>query len=93
MDIDIQRLMARLHQLGDDARDEQGVLSRAALTEQDKSGRDMLVGWMKQAGLSVSVDAIGNLFGSWRGDLDQPPLMMGSLVYAGGLDLEQALLT
>ncbi len=78
MEINIQQLMARLHQLGDDARDEQGVLSRAALTEQDKSGRDMLVGWMQQAGLSVSVDAIGNVFGSWRGDLDQPPLMMGS---------------
>ena len=78
MEINEQRLMARLHQLGDDARDEQGVLSRTALSDQDKSGRDMLVGWMEEAGLSVSVDAIGNIFGTWRGALESPPLMMGS---------------
>jgi N-carbamoyl-L-amino-acid hydrolase len=78
VEIDSQRLISRLNQLGDDARDDQGVLSRTALSDQDKSGRDMLIGWMEQAGLTVSIDAIGNIFGTWDGEIDRSPLMIGS---------------
>ena len=77
-EIDGERLMARLRELGDSARDESGMLSRQALSEEDKRGRDMLRRWMQDAGLTVTIDAIGNIFGSWRGEIDAAPLMIGS---------------
>ncbi len=77
-EFDSARLLARLEALGDSARDAAGVLSRLALSEQDRVGRDLLVGWLHDAGLEVAVDAIGNIFGIWRGDLDVAPVMLGS---------------
>ncbi|MDO9194438.1 MAG: Zn-dependent hydrolase, partial [Undibacterium sp.] len=39
-----------------------GGVKRLALTDLDKQGRDLVVGWAKQAGLTVTVDKIGNVF-------------------------------
>lgn len=78
MEIDANRLMQRLDQLGDSARDENGVLSRLALTDQDKAGRDLIVGWMEADNLAVSIDEIGNIFGTWGGETETEPLMIGS---------------
>ncbi len=77
-EFDAATLAARLATLGDSARDAGGVLARLALSEQDRVGRDLLVDWLREAGLEVAVDAIGNIFGIWRGDLDAAPLMLGS---------------
>ncbi len=77
-EFDAATLAARLVTLGDSARDAGGVLARLALSEQDRVGRDLLVDWLREAGLEVAVDAIGNIFGIWRGDLDAAPLMLGS---------------
>ena len=76
--INQKKLLARLHQLGNQARDEAGILSRVALTDNDRGGRDLLRQWMLDAGLSVSIDAIGNLFATWHPELPASPLMMGS---------------
>ena len=46
---------------------------RLALTELDRQGRDLLVGWMKEAGLTVTVDQIGNIFGRRPGLQDDLP--------------------
>ena len=70
--------MRRLHQLGDSARGPDGVLSRLALTDQDKAGRELIIGWMEEAGLTVSIDAIGNIFGAWGDEIEAQPLMIGS---------------
>jgi len=78
MQIDADRLMRRLHQLGDSARDPGGVLSRLALSDQDKIGRELIIGWMEEADLTVSIDAIGNIFGAWGEQIKAPPLMIGS---------------
>lgn len=57
----------------------QGGNCRLALTALDGQGRDLVVGWMKQAGLSVSVDQVGNIFGRRPGRNDAlPPVMTGS---------------
>jgi beta-ureidopropionase / N-carbamoyl-L-amino-acid hydrolase len=56
-----------------------GGSCRLALTKLDGQGRDLVVGWMKQAGLSVSVDRLGNIFGRRPGRNDAlPPVMTGS---------------
>jgi N-carbamoyl-L-amino-acid hydrolase len=53
-------------------------LTRLALTDEDKRARDLLVGWMKAAGLRVSVDQMGNIFGERAGAETLPPVMIGS---------------
>ena len=56
-----------------------GKRSRLALTDEDKAGRDLLCKWMREAGLEVKIDAIGNIFGVRAGsDTDALPIMMGS---------------
>lgn len=148
--IDQARLIGRLQQLGDIGRGPSGGPTRLALTDADRAGRDLLVGWIRGAGLEVRVDRIGNIFGLWPATGADPvmigshidsvidagiydgcygvlaglavvealqaagaapsrpiaiaaftneegvrfqPDMMGSLVHAGGLDLEAALAT
>jgi N-carbamoyl-L-amino-acid hydrolase len=55
-----------------------GGCARLALTDADKAGRDLVVGWMKALGLAVTVDAIGNVIGRRDGLEDLPPIMTGS---------------
>jgi N-carbamoyl-L-amino-acid hydrolase len=76
--IDIQRLMARLDRLAQIGAIEGGGNARLALSDEDKAGRDLVIGWMRELGLDVSIDAIGNVFGRRKGRSDLPPLMTGS---------------
>src|SRR5207249_1138611 len=55
-------------------------LTRLALSDEDKRGRDLMVRWMREAGLRVSVDQMGNIFGERAGSEPLPPVMMGSHV-------------
>lgn len=58
-----------------------GGRTRIALSDADKAGRDLLVGWMRELDLDVQVDRIGNIFGTLRAAADsgeQSPLMIGS---------------
>jgi beta-ureidopropionase / N-carbamoyl-L-amino-acid hydrolase len=53
---------------------------RLALTDEDRAGRDLLVQWMRELGLKVTIDAIGNIVGVRGGREDLPPVMFGSHV-------------
>ena len=56
-----------------------GGSCRLALSAEDKAGRELFSHWCKAAGLTLSVDAIGNLFARRAGtDKDAAPVMMGS---------------
>lgn len=77
--IDGARLVARLHELGAVGRDGEGRLCRVAATDADKAGRDLLCDWLAQAGLTVMIDRIGNIYGLWSPDgAAGDPVMMGS---------------
>ncbi len=65
LSIDAAGLHARLRILGDIGRGPDGRLSRRAGSDADRAGRDRLVEWMRDLGLEVEVDAIGNVFGTW----------------------------
>ena len=79
LSIDAGRLLGRLRALGDIGRDGEGRLTRLAASEEDRQGRDRVALWMREAGLEVMVDRVGNLFGLWRtGEADAAPLMLGS---------------
>ena len=56
-----------------------GGVKRLTLTDLDKQGRDLVTGWARDAGLSITVDQIGNVFMRRDGlDNSLPPIMTGS---------------
>ena len=50
-----------------------GGVCRLALSDEDKIARDLFVRWCKEAGCTVSVDAMGNIFGRRKGKNDALP--------------------
>jgi N-carbamoyl-L-amino-acid hydrolase len=73
------RLTARLDELAAIGATADGSCCRLALTDEDKAGRDLVVRWMRELGLAVRVDPIGNIFGFRRGSDDSAaPVMTGS---------------
>lgn len=77
--IDADRLTLRLRQLGEVGRDPAGRLARLALSDADAAGRALVTEWMRELGLTVSIDAVGNLFGALPGSApDAAPVMLGS---------------
>lgn len=76
--IDLGRLLKRIAALAEIGAIDGGGVCRLALTDSDKLARNLVVGWMRQLQLEVSVDAIGNVVGLRRGREDGPPVMCGS---------------
>ena len=85
---DVGRLQNRIKELGRVGAITSGGVSRLALTNEDRDGRDLVVRWMRDLGLSIQVDRIGNVIGTRAGILDSPPVIIGShidSVATGGL--------
>jgi len=56
-----------------------GGVARLALTDLDRQARDLFVKWCKEAGCTVRIDRVGNIFARREGtDPDRPPVMTGS---------------
>lgn len=56
-----------------------GGLRRLALTDADRDVRNLFARWCQEAGLTVTVDALGNMFGRREGtDPSLPPVLIGS---------------
>src|SRR3954471_14715350 len=73
-----RHLLDTLDTLGQVGAIEGGGCARLALTDEDKAGRDLVVGWMKDLGLEVRIDAIGNVIGLRVGRENLAPVMTGS---------------
>jgi N-carbamoyl-L-amino-acid hydrolase len=57
----------------------EGGLSRSALSDADKTMRALFVRWCREAGLVVTVDAAGSIFGRRVGiDSNLAPVLIGS---------------
>ena len=80
MRIDPKRLEQAMEGLGRIGETPRGGLTRLALTDEDKRGRDWMVARMREAGLRVTIDQMGNIFGERAGEPGLPPVMMGSHV-------------
>jgi len=74
------RLLRRIHELGEIGIDPAGRRTRLAADDADKAGRDLVSDWMRQAGLRVVTDYIGNVFGIWETEENkhEEPVMTGS---------------
>ena len=74
-----ERLWRSLMDLASIGATPKGGVKRVTLTEADRQGRDQFVSWAREAGLAVSVDAIGNIFARRPGaDSGAAPVVMGS---------------
>jgi N-carbamoyl-L-amino-acid hydrolase len=77
--IDGQRLWRSLMDLARIGATPKGGNCRLALTALDGQGRDLVTGWMREAGMTLRVDQVGNIFARRAGrDNDLPPVMTGS---------------
>jgi N-carbamoyl-L-amino-acid hydrolase len=77
--VDGERLWQSLMDLAQIGATPKGGVKRMTLTELDKDGRDRFVGWCRDAGMSVRIDPIGNIFARRAGADDSlPPVMTGS---------------
>ncbi|TCS35666.1 M20 family metallo-hydrolase [Reinekea marinisedimentorum] len=72
------RLNARLKSLGEVGALPGGGVCRLALTDEDRQGRDLVVSWMRELGLEIAIDAIGNVVATLKGEENLPAVMMGS---------------
>jgi N-carbamoyl-L-amino-acid hydrolase len=77
--INSQRLWQSLMDLAQLGATVKGGVCRLALTDLDRQARDLFVKWCEEAGCTVSVDAIGNIFARRPGrDPARAPVMTGS---------------
>lgn len=78
--INSNRLLDSIRDLGATGHIEGVGRARVAASDEDKAGRDFTCNLMKDAGMEVVVDRMGNIFGIWEEDYnkDQEALMIGS---------------
>ncbi|QEX24147.1 Zn-dependent hydrolase [Hypericibacter adhaerens] len=73
------RLWQSLMRLAEIGATEKGGVCRLALTDLDREARDLFVSWCKDAGCTVTIDKMGNIFARRAGrDNSLPPIMTGS---------------
>jgi len=74
-----QRLWDSLMELAQIGATDKGGVCRLTLTDLDKQGRDLVTHWAREAGMTVTIDQIGNGFMRRPGRNDSlPPIMTGS---------------
>ena len=74
-----ERLWASLMEMAKVGATEKGGNCRLALTDLDREGRDLFVRWCKEAGCSIQIDKMGNIFARRPGrNASLPPVVTGS---------------
>ncbi|MFD1387409.1 Zn-dependent hydrolase [Oceanobacillus oncorhynchi subsp. oncorhynchi] len=75
--INANRLLQRLDELSQIGRNhETGGINRFSFTKEEQQAIDLVIEYMKEAGMQVNVDGIGNIIGSY-GDAEET-IMLGS---------------
>ena len=74
-----ERLWASLMELAKIGATEKGGVCRLAASDLDAEARHLFIRWCEEAGCTVRVDRIGNIFARRPGrNSDLPPVMAGS---------------
>jgi len=74
--VDGARLWQSLMDLAQIGATPKGGVRRLALTDLDRQGRDLVVGWLRDAGASTEIDGAGNVFAVRRGRDDAAPVVL-----------------
>ncbi|MDD2216411.1 MAG: Zn-dependent hydrolase [Eubacteriales bacterium] len=79
MRINEERLRSRMDAINRIAVTEEGGMMRLALSDADKTARDLLKSWIKEAGMEVRIDDLGTIQGYLPGtDPNSLPIGVGS---------------
>lgn len=78
--IDGERLAHRLEILSEIGKQPSGGVTRIGFSNEERKAKDEVVKWMKEAGLNVEEDGIGNIFGRLTGEDDSTSIASGSHV-------------
>ncbi len=74
-----QRLWDSIMAMAEIGPGQHGGSSRLALTDEDRDGRDLFVGWCREIGCSIEIDDMGNIFARRPGrNQDLAPIVAGS---------------
>ena len=77
--VDGQRLWDSIMAMAEIGPGQHGGSCRLALTDEDREGRDLFVGWCRDIGCSIEIDDMGNIFARRDGrNNDLPPIVAGS---------------
>ena len=77
--VDAARLWDAIHAMAEIGPGVRGGSNRQTVTDEDREGRDLFRRWCEEAGLSVAVDTMGNMFARREGtDADALPVWVGS---------------
>jgi beta-ureidopropionase / N-carbamoyl-L-amino-acid hydrolase len=77
--VNSERLWDSLMRMAEIGATPKGGVCRLALTDLDKEGRDLFVQWCREAGCTIRIDRMGNIFARRAGRDDSlPPVMTGS---------------
>ncbi|UED73839.1 Zn-dependent hydrolase [Brevibacillus sp. DP1.3A] len=74
--INSDRLWDRLGQLGNIGKQEAGGITRLSFTPEERAAKDLVTGFMKEAGLTVREDEVGNLIGRKEGKNPAAPVVL-----------------
>jgi hydantoinase/carbamoylase family amidase len=89
MKVNEKRIRENILKVGEIGKDENGGISRIAFSKEFNEASNVLISLMEEAGLEVSRDKLGNIFGKRNGsDNSLPAIMIGShldTVKNGGL--------
>lgn len=78
MKIDINRLMNDIGTYATYGADDQGGVTRPSFSAADYEVRKKFIRELEEMGLSVRVDAIANIWGTYNGQTTRPPIVIGS---------------
>ena len=79
MRVDADRLWNSIHEMAEIGPGVRGGSNRQTLTDADKEGRALFRRWCEEAGMTIGVDAIGNMFATREGtDPEALPVYVGS---------------
>jgi N-carbamoyl-L-amino-acid hydrolase len=74
-----KRLKSSLEEMAKIGATPRGGVQRLALSEEDKKARDLFVMWLKELGLGITIDDMGNIFGRRPGrNNGLSPILSGS---------------
>ncbi|KAF1043534.1 MAG: N-carbamoyl-L-amino-acid hydrolase [Herbaspirillum frisingense] len=77
--VDQARLWESLMEMARIGATANGGVTRLALSDEDRAGRDLFVRWARELGCAVRVDAMGNIFARYAGGDDAlAPVLTGS---------------
>ncbi|MBL7849198.1 MAG: Zn-dependent hydrolase [Cyclobacteriaceae bacterium] len=78
MQVNPDRLLNRISRMNAIGALPGGGVCRLSLTDEDKAARDLLAAWMREEGLEVKIDELGNMYGIRQGRSSLPAVAIGS---------------